>query len=100
MDKMRRTFLFALLALMGACFVLSGCGRQLGGPRFWWDDRNQAKLEDYELPDDPGAPADYGTERKAMASGEDISEDDLRDYHTDVDREEEKRKADASLLNF
>lgn len=100
MGRMRGLMIVSLLALMCACFVVSGCGRSIGGPRFWWDDRNQSRLDDYELPDDPAAPADFGMERKAAASGADLSEDDLRDYHTDIDREEEKRKADASLLNF
>ncbi len=99
MNRLRGIFIFAILAIFGAC-ALSGCGRAIGGPRFWWDDRNQTRLEDYELPDDPAAPADFGTERRAMASGEDLSEDDLRDYHTDIDREEENRKADASLFDF
>ncbi len=93
------TFPLAALALIAACFLLSGCG-SIGGPRFWWDDRSQTRLDDYQLPADPAAPADYGTEKRAMASGEDISEDDLRNYRTDVDREEENRKADASLLDF
>lgn len=96
---MRRLFLI-VLAVVAVTVTLSGCGRTIGGPRFWWDDRNQARLDDYDLPDDPGAPADYGTERRAMASGEDLSEDDLRDYHTNLDQEEEKRKSESSLLDF
>ncbi len=97
--KRFRSLPFAAAALAGLCF-LSGCGRTLGGPRFWWDDRSQTRLDSYQLPSNPSAPADYGTERRAMASGEDLSEDDLRNYRTDVDREEENRKAEASLLDF
>ncbi len=97
MKTMRCT---GILALICASVFLSGCGRSIGGPRFWYDDRNQARLDDYELPDDPGAPAEYGTERRAMASGEDISEDDLDNYRTDLDKEEEDRKAGASLMDF
>ncbi len=101
MRKVRATYiLFAVLALVCACGVFSGCGRRIGGPRFWYDDRNRTRLDDYYLPDDPSAPAEYGVERRADPSGGDLSEDDLDNYHTDVDREEEDRKADASLLNF
>lgn len=88
----------AAIALAGV--FLSGCGRPVGGPRFWYDDRSQSRLDDYSLPDDPGAPAEDGMERRAMASGEDISEEDLDNYHTDLDKREEDRKADASLLDF
>ncbi|MCC8167587.1 MAG: hypothetical protein LIQ31_15975 [Planctomycetes bacterium] len=88
--------IFALVLLA----VVSGCGRSIGGPRFWWDDRNQARLEDYELPAAPGAPADFGVDRGAVPSGEDLSEDDLRDYRTNLDQEEEKRKSESSLVDF
>ena len=94
----RLALLFGLAALVLVMNV--GC-RKVGGPRFWWDDRNQSRLDDsYQLPDDPGAPSDFGIERHAMPSGEDLSEDDLRDYRTDLDREEEKRKSESSLLDF
>ena len=96
---MRRLFLI-VLAFLAVTVSLSGCGRTIGGPRFWWDDRNQVRLDDYELPYDPGAADDYGTERRAMASGEDLSEDDLRDFHTNLDQEEEKKKSESSLLDF
>ena len=89
------------LIVFSALVAVSGCSRSIGGPRFWWDDRNQERLGDsYQLPDDPGAPSDYGIERQAMPSGEDLSEDDLRDYRTNLDQEEEKRKSEASLLDF
>lgn len=91
-----------LTGLIVAALALAGCGRKMGGPRIWWDDRNQRPLPDYyELPRDPGAPADYGLEeRRALPSGEDLSEDDLRDYRTNLDQEEEKRKSGASLVDF
>jgi hypothetical protein len=99
---MRNLFLLmTACAAFAALAALSGCGRAIGGPRIWWDDQNQARLEEYELPADPAAPADYGMEsRPAMPSGEDLSEDNLRDYHTDLDREEERRKSEASLVDF
>ncbi len=93
--------LFLLFSLAVVAVSQSGCGKTLGGPRFWWDDRNQQRLSaEYRLPDDPAAPADYGAEHAAAASGEDLSEDNLRDYHTNLDQEEEKRKSEASLLDF
>ncbi len=95
---MRKCILIFLLAAT-AGFMTAGCGK-VDGPRFWWDDRNQERLEEYALPSDPGAPIDAGIERKATASGEDLSEDNLRDYRTNLDQEEEKRKSDASLLDF
>ena len=92
--------LFGLVAAASAVF-LAGCGTSIGGPRFWWDDRNQVRLsEEYHLPDDPAAPADYGAEYASSASGEDLSEDNLRDYRANLDQEEEKRKSEASLLDF
>ncbi len=91
--------LVCVLCLSASAALFSGCGT-IDGPRFWWDDRNQTRLDEYDLPEEPGAPADYGTERGSMASGEDLSEDDLRDYHTNLDQEEEKRKSEASLLDF
>lgn len=97
---MQKLFLMFCLAAI-AVFFASGCSRTVGGPRIWWDDRNQARLDDgYRLPEDPGAAADYGVERHSMASGEDLSEDDLRDYRTNLDQEEERRKSESSLLDF
>ena len=95
---MRKLFFILYLAVLTLTF--SGCGKSIGGPRFWWDDRNQQRLDDYRLPPDPAAPSDYGTERGSLPSGEDLSEDDLRDYHTNIDQEEEKRKSESSLLDF
>lgn len=93
-----RTLLCAgCLFLCAAAF--SGCGA-IGGPRFWWDDRNQSRLDEYELPEDPGADAEYGVDRRTVASGEDLSEEDLRDYNTDFDKKEEERKSEESLLDF
>lgn len=95
---MRKICLLLLLALVAASGV--GC-RKIQGPRFWWDDRNQQRLpEEYHLPADPAAPADTGIERRAEASGEDLSEDNLRDYRTNLDQEEERRKSESSLLDF
>lgn len=95
MRKLLLTLCLAALAVSAA-----GCG-SVGGPRFWYDDRNQQRIDDYDLPMDPAAPADYGTEgRVATPSGDDLSEDDLRDYRTNIDQEEEKRKSEASLLDF
>lgn len=89
-----------LMILMLALAVGAGC-RKIDGPRFWWDDRNQERLpDDYRLPDDPAAPADSGLERRASPSGEDLSDDNLRDYRSNLDQEEEKRKSEASLLDF
>ena len=97
MRKILYVIVFAAAALLA-----KGCGK-IDGPRFWWDDRNQERLpEYYSLPADPAAPADYvGYEpEQADASGEDLSEDNLRDYHTNLDQEEEKRKSESSLLDF
>lgn len=94
--------LFLTSAVLAASLFLNGCG-SINGPRFWWDDRNQERLSDaYMLPDDPAAPADYVgyDDDRALASGEDLSEDDLRDYHTNLDLEEEKRKSQSSLFDF
>lgn len=96
---MRKLFFMVSLGIVAVC--MSGCGKSVGGPRFWWDDRNQKRLsDDYRLPPDPAAPSDYRGERAADASGDDLSEDDLRDYHTNIDQEEEKRKSESSLLDF
>lgn len=101
MEKLMRT-LFLTIALVSLGIFLNGCGKP-GGPRFWWDDRNQERLSDaYRLPEDPTASADYigYEEERALASGEDLSEDDLRNYHTNLDQEEEKRKSESSLFDF
>ncbi len=99
-STLRRIYVFAAFAAVGAAFCAAGCGGPIDGPRFWYDDRNQTRLDGYALPRDPGAPAEYGRERRAMASGEDLSEDDLDNYRTNLDREEEQRKAGASLVDF
>ena len=92
---------FTILFLLSACalILVQGCGK-VKGPRFWWDDRNQERLAGYELPGDPGAPAETGIERTTDASGGDLSEDNLRDYRTNLDQQEEKRKSEASLVDF
>ncbi|MCD8350709.1 MAG: hypothetical protein LUC93_08885 [Planctomycetaceae bacterium] len=96
---MRKLIFFSTVCILLAAML--GCGRSIGGPRIWWDDRNQQPLEEYDLPPDPTAPADYGMESPpAMPSGEDLSEDNLRDYRTDLDREEERRKSESSLVDF
>lgn len=98
---MRRFFLMIAVFMTGV--FVSGCSRRIDGPRFWWDDRSQERLSDsYRLPDDPGAPADFvGFEKeRALASGEDLSEDSLRDYHSNLDQEEERRKSGSSLVDF
>lgn len=90
--------LVALLVCIPAMLV--GCGK-ISGPRFWWDDRNQARVaEGYQLPIDPAADADYGVTRPTDVSGGDLTEDNLRDYRTNLDQEEEKRKSEASLVDF
>ncbi|MDR1533948.1 MAG: hypothetical protein LBU64_02465 [Planctomycetota bacterium] len=90
-------FLIAILAILAA---FPGCGK-IAGPRFWWDDQAQARLpEDYRLPDDPGAPPGGGSGPGAKSSGRDVSEENLRDYRTNLDLEEEKQKSDAALLDF
>ncbi len=96
-----RTLSISILAILAATLLFSGCGRRIDGPRFWWDDRNQARLsDDYRLPDDPGAPSEEGIDRKAEASGEDLTPDNLRDYRDNLDQKEEKRKSESSLLDF
>ena len=96
-----RTFSYVAALAAVALFLAQGCSRSIGGPRFWWDDRNQERLADsYNLPDDPAASDDHGMERMSVPSGEDLSEDDLRDYRTNLDQQEEKRKSEASLLDF
>ena len=95
---MRKSLLLPLI-LAGIAFF-PGCGK-IGGPRFWWDDRNQTRLPDgYQLPDEPGAPPEAGISRQADPSGQDLSEDNLRDYRTNPDYEEERQKSEASLLDF
>ncbi len=101
---MRITYL-KVLFILGLLAWLSGCGSNANAPRFWWDDRNQVRISDnYQLPPDPGASNDYGLspdfEPAADASGEDLSDDHLRDYRTNLDQEEEKRKSDASIVDF
>lgn len=94
-----RKIMIASLCL-GIIATLSGCGK-IKGPRFWWDDRNQEKVvEGYQLPDEYGAPADHGIEHAAAASGSDLSDNDLRDYRTNLDQAEEKRKSESSLVDF
>ncbi len=94
---MNRFLCIALLALV----LLGGCGGRIAGPRFWWDDRNQTRLpDDYRLPADVGAPMESGEERKITSSGSNLTDDNLRDYRTDLEQKEEQRKSDASLLNF
>lgn len=88
----------AILAILLAATMLSGCGK-VKGPRFWWDDRTQERLPDYALPPDPGDPSDEG-DFVSSPSGDDLTEDNLRDYRTNLDQEEEKRKSEASLLDF
>lgn len=91
------------IAIAATALVLTGCSRSIGGPRFWWDDRNQERLPDYyQLPADPGAPADYSgyEDEPADPAGEDLSEDNLRNYRTNLDLEEEKRKSESSIVDF
>lgn len=102
---MPRLFLLVVLVL-SAVFAVAGCGR-IDGPRFWWDDRNQTKLPDsFQLPADPGAPAEVpagpmaGSGQPSSPVGADLSENDLRDYRSSLDSEEEKRKNDSSLVDF
>ena len=95
---MRKTLL--LLPALAGLMLFPGCGK-ITGPRFWWDDQNQARLpEGYQLPDDPGAPPETGAGRRADPSGRDLSDDNLRDYRANLDQAEERHKSDASLLNF
>lgn len=98
--------LFLVALALSAIFTIAGCGK-IDGPRFWWDDRNQTRLPDsYQLPADPGAPAEVpagpmaGSGQPSSPVGSDLSEDNLRDYRTNLDTEEEKRKSDASLVDF
>ena len=92
--------LVAFLLLIIAAVMLSGCGR-IKGPRFWWDDRSQERLpEEYALPADPAAPAETSDDFQSSPSGEDLTDENLRDYRTDLDLEEEKRKSEASLFDF
>lgn len=97
---MRKLLLAAVLVSMTAV-ALAGCGK-VKGPRFWWDDRNQTRMpEDYALPDDVAAAGGGGaTERPASPTGQDLTDDNLRDYRTDMDLEEERRKSEASLFDF
>lgn len=95
---MRKSSALLLLVLFVG-LICAGCGK-VGGPRFWWDDRNQERLDGYELPPDPAAPSEEGIEERSSPSGDDLSEDNLRDYRTNLDQEEEKRKSESSLLDF
>lgn len=95
---MRKIAILLLFLTLG--LLTMGC-RRIDGPRFWWDDRSQERLsESYTLPDDPAAPADSGGDERSSPSGSDLTDDNLRDFRTDLDREEEKRKSDSSLLDF
>lgn len=49
---MRTTrYLLTALAILGTCLLLSGCGKAIGGPRFYWDDQQRERLADnYTLP--------------------------------------------------
>ncbi len=94
-----------VLMVLGLLVLTSGCGSNVNSPRFWWDDRNQVRISDnYQLPPDPGASNDYGLspdfDPGADASGEDLTDDHLRDYRTNLDQEEEKRKSEASIVDF
>lgn len=98
---MFKKHLAVLLVAVVLLMAIAGCGRRIDGPRFWWDDRQQERLADgYELPADPTAPDELREERTTDASGEDLSEDDLLDYRTDLGQQEEKRKSDSSLVDF
>ena len=83
---------FVLLFALAASFslFLSGCG-DIKGPRFWWDDRNQERLPDgFSLPSDPSEPNELHRERAADPSGRDLTDQDLDDYRTDFDYEEQR----------
>jgi len=95
---MRKISMLVLLAAF-ALVLFQGCGK-IKGPRFWWDDRNQEVLEGYALPANPSAPTESGLERTTDASGQDLSEENLKDYRTNIDQLEEKRKSESSLLDF
>ena len=88
-----------ILVAASALVLMQGCGK-IKGPRFWWDDRNQERLAEYQLPGDPAAAAESGIERSTDASGGDLTEDNLRDYRTNLDHQEEKRKSESSLVDF
>ena len=95
-----RKCLLAFFLVLAAAVTFSGCGK-VKGPRFWWDDRTQQRLSaDYQLPENPSAPVGEGEDLAADASGEDLSDDSMRDYRTNLDQEEEKRKSESSLLDF
>ena len=81
----------AVLLGFAACFglFLSGCGK-IGGPRFWWDDRTQERLDGYSLPDDPSEPDAAGEEKFADPSGGDLTDQNLDDYHTNFGAEEQR----------
>lgn len=99
---MRKIVVLLMLVVLSAA-TLAGCGREVGGPRFWWDDKSKERLpEDYTLPEDPAAPAEIETDsdRRALPSGEDLSDEDLSDYRTDLDKAEEMRKSNSSLVDF
>ncbi|MCL2001725.1 MAG: hypothetical protein FWG74_09840 [Planctomycetes bacterium] len=96
-----RTLLSVIFTLLAASFILSGCSRTIDGPRFWWDDRNQERLDDdYRLPDDPAVHSDTEDARRSSPSGEDLSGDSLRDYRDNLEHKEERRRSESSLLDF
>jgi hypothetical protein len=90
---------FLFLALAVFLPLVAGCGK-IAGPRFWWDDRGQERLEEYSLPENPGAPSDFGDDRRSAASGEDITDNDIRDYRTNLDIQEEKRQVEDKGIGF
>jgi hypothetical protein len=99
---MRKIVVLLMLVVLSAA-TLAGCGREVGGPRFWWDDKGKERLpEDYTLPEDPAAPAEIESDgdRRALPSGEDLTDENLSDYRTDLDKVEEQRKSNASLVDF
>lgn len=97
---MRTLSTLLLFLTTAALFFFSGCSRTIDGPRFWWDDRNQERLaEDYTLPASPGD-EDAKKAIRSAPGGEDLSDDNLRDYRTNIDQKEEQRKKEASLVDF
>lgn len=100
MQSMRRLSTFLFLLPAAALLLFAGCSRTIDGPRFWWDDRNQERLpEEYALPANPGD-EDAEKARRTAAGGDDLSDDNLRDYRTNMDQKEEQRKKDSSLVDF
>ncbi len=85
---MRKIGILLMLVVLSAA-TMAGCGREVGGPRFWWDDKNKERLpEEYTLPEDPAAPADVDIEgdRLSLPSGEDLTHENLSDYRNDLDK--------------